>query len=296
VATIEISDKALAQLDELAERSRKSQGEVLDTAARALHRAWVGSPPEPGEDPIPFKKEFSDNNAHVVLRQKDANNFLRAEGFRYGNITVPAGGDSTDLASIPDFLTWLIPRYGRHSLPALIHDHLIGKDTVGKEREDADTLFRDSMGETKVPFIRRWVMWSAVSIFTQIERPWRGPGAYFRVLAYLWLLLFAATGFVIHFGLAGWWRVPWFAADPVRFVAIAFIGPALLSFAWGWIRYRVGLIGAYALLILPGAIIGLVPALVIYHLLEQVSKPVLMVLQRANPNVKVNPVLVKNAS
>lgn len=56
------------------------------------------------------------------------------------------------------------------------------------------------------------------------------------------------------------------------------------------------MISAYALLILPGAIIGLVPALVIYHLLEQVSKPVLMVLQRANPNVKVNPVLVKNAS
>lgn len=295
MATIEMSDKALAQFDELAERSGRSRAEILDTAARALHRAWVGSPPARGEERIPFKKEFSDNDAHVVLRQKDANNFLRAEGFRYKDITVPAGGDSTDLASIPDFLTWLVPRYGRHSLPALLHDHLIGKDTVGEKRENADRLFRDSMGETQVPFIRRWVMWSAVSIFTQLERPLKRPGAYFRLLAYPWLAVFAITGFLLHFGLAGWWRVPWYVADPVRFLAVALISPALLSFAWGWGRYRVGLISAYALLVLPGAVLGLVPALVIYHVLEQASKPVLKILQRFNPEVKVNPVLVKNA-
>jgi Protein of unknown function (DUF1353) len=70
----------------------------------------------------------------------------------------------TDFASVPRFFVWCIPRYGRYTKAAIIHDHL-WRDQVAKGNislRDADGLFRQAMRELGVPFLRRWMMWAAV--------------------------------------------------------------------------------------------------------------------------------------
>jgi hypothetical protein len=76
--------------------------------------------------------------------------FILEEPFRLHRVgqtdIVVKRGDVTDLASVPAFLTWLVPRYGRHTLPALLHDQLVEPGMDPDEREGADTILRDTMG------------------------------------------------------------------------------------------------------------------------------------------------------
>jgi hypothetical protein len=73
-------------------------------------------------------------------------------------------GMGTDFASVPRVFVWLLPRYGRYTKAAIIHDYLwrtrVGEGDV--TWKDADGLFRRAMRELGVPFLRRWMMWSAV--------------------------------------------------------------------------------------------------------------------------------------
>ena len=81
--------------------------------------------------------------------------------------TVPPPTDPdfvTDLTSVPQLLTWLVPKSGKHLPAALVHDGLVDETTI--DRFEADQLFRDGMGDLDVGFIRRWIMWTAVSIET----------------------------------------------------------------------------------------------------------------------------------
>lgn len=81
---------------------------------------------------------------------------------RVDTFTVPAGSD-TDFASVPEIFQWLIPRSGRYTKPAVLHDFLCRHGTeVGCPVEDADGLFRRSMADVGVPFFTRWIMWTAV--------------------------------------------------------------------------------------------------------------------------------------
>ena len=74
---------------------------------------------------------------------------------------------------MPAVLQWIVLRYGQHTLPALLHDQLVDNDLV-HDRERADRIFRDAMGEQGVPIVRRWLMWAAVSIGTiVITRRWK---------------------------------------------------------------------------------------------------------------------------
>ncbi len=75
---------------------------------------------------------------------------------------VPAG-QTTDFASVPRIFVWFLPRYGRYTKAAILHDYLWGeKVPKGMSRIDADGLFRQAMRELNVPFLRRWIMWAAV--------------------------------------------------------------------------------------------------------------------------------------
>ena len=88
---------------------------------------------------------------------------------------VASESNSTDLASIPPFLTWLVPKDGRHTPAAILHDALIG-GTVGvdyqtstEEQVDdahADYVFREAMKDLGVRWLRRWLMWCAVTLRT----------------------------------------------------------------------------------------------------------------------------------
>lgn len=69
----------------------------------------------------------------------------------------------TDFASVPRFFVWFIPRYGRYTRAAILHDSLWDRARAGTmEWRDADGIFRRAMHELNVPFLRRWIMWAGV--------------------------------------------------------------------------------------------------------------------------------------
>ena len=100
-------------------------------------------------------KENTDTGTWIL--QKDLIYEARWETF-----TVPAGFD-TNFASVPRALWWLVPRYGRHTKAAVVHDWLWHEAREGRfDKADADGIFRRAMRELRVGFVRRWMMWAAV--------------------------------------------------------------------------------------------------------------------------------------
>jgi uncharacterized membrane protein len=79
-------------------------------------------------------------------------------------------------------------------------------------RADADGLFRRSMRELKVPFVRRWIMWAAVRINSHLSHAGAGQIAVWLLIALpalafiiapalmilIWLLLFSLIEFVFY--------------------------------------------------------------------------------------------------
>jgi hypothetical protein len=83
---------------------------------------------------------------------------------------VPAGF-TTDFASVPQALTWLVPRYGRYTKAAILHDFLWRRCREGHFGwADADGILRRAMRELDVPFLRRWLMWGAVRLAGIVTR------------------------------------------------------------------------------------------------------------------------------
>jgi uncharacterized protein DUF1353 len=58
---------------------------------------------------------------------------------------IPAGAQ-TDFASVPALFQWLIPRSGRYTKAAVLHDHLWRTPIDGVSQGDADAIFRRCMG------------------------------------------------------------------------------------------------------------------------------------------------------
>src|SRR3954451_8276838 len=84
--------------------------------------------------------------------------------------TVPAGF-STDFASVPQPLTWLVPRYGRYTKAAILHDYLWGLCRNGEvDWADRDGLLRRAMRKLDVPFLPPWLMWGAVRLAAILSR------------------------------------------------------------------------------------------------------------------------------
>lgn len=67
----------------------------------------------------------------------------------------------TDFASIPTYVRWVIPPFGRHAIAAVLHDWLY---TVGQpgRRPEADHIFRLALAELGVGLVRRNAMYAAV--------------------------------------------------------------------------------------------------------------------------------------
>ena len=114
---------------------------------------------------------------------------------------VPRSGKlGTDLASIPAFASWLIPKDGRHTQAALLHDAMIvdaakGEvpDYIGppvKDDEEADRIFREGMQASGVPFVRRWMIWTAVAM----RSLWMSRGPWHKVRLLVSVPLFAIFG------------------------------------------------------------------------------------------------------
>jgi hypothetical protein len=119
-------------------------------------------------------------------------------------------GMNTDFASIPRVFTWFLPRYGKYTKAAVLHDYLWRRKAVAGEISwiDADAIFRRAMRELDVAFLRRWIMWAAVRWGALLKKG----------------------------GLDGWWRESWrvvlitLLALPILLPPAAVILVALLAF------------------------------------------------------------------
>ena len=106
-------------------------------------------------------------NAEVVVKQVDEKDWEVRRPLRYRGrrevLEVPVE-QGTDFASVPLPFTWFLPRYGAYTKAAILHDFLwrerAAKGTM--KWVEADGIFRRAMRELGVPFLRRWIMWSAV--------------------------------------------------------------------------------------------------------------------------------------
>jgi hypothetical protein len=110
---------------------------------------------------MPFISDLSVrqvNGSHTWILTED----LIYDGF-HASFVVPAGFQ-TDFASIPRWLNWLIPKYGkRYNKAAVLHDHLCIEARGGRfSRRDADGLFRRCLREASVIYWRRRLMWIGV--------------------------------------------------------------------------------------------------------------------------------------
>ena len=133
-----------------------------------------------------FYRPGSADPAKWILERIDAGTFrvtqqieyLDCDGFTYA-FPLDLAHNTTDFASIPFFLTWLVPRDGRHTPAAILHDSFIGgtegedyatTKPEGVSDEHADYLFREAMRHAEVGFVRRWMMWAGVSLRTMALR------------------------------------------------------------------------------------------------------------------------------
>lgn len=96
--------------------------------------------------------------------------------------TVPKGF-KTDGASIPAALGWLIQNFGRHAKAAFLHDMFckaLNDDAPIVNSRDADGIFRRTLRELNVGFLRRWTMWCGVrwgALFNKKRRKGFGKDA-----------------------------------------------------------------------------------------------------------------------
>lgn len=69
-------------------------------------------------------------------------------------------GFLTDFASVPWFVQWWIPKWGKYGSPAVVHDWLYWRQTTS--REDADNILLDAMHVAGVDVVRKYAIYWAV--------------------------------------------------------------------------------------------------------------------------------------
>lgn len=221
---------------------------------------------------------------------------------KIGQLQVPATENEpfvTDLASVPRILTWLVPRYGKYTKAAVLHDYYctyfrqeavetlpmaseVFKKGIAEEaerrsielddRSDADEIFRLAMTELKVPWITRWLMWTAVSWATLVTSlrtgrssrkglQWVGRAVLLAGVAAAVVLFFTGRfGALLDLSLGWKW---------LRVVALAYVlwaGIALVVLAAGYVaqgRWDRGPVYLFALLLTVAALPLLAPLLIL---------------------------------
>jgi hypothetical protein len=167
----------------------------------------------------------------VVVKELGDDVWELVEPLRYAGNTdtfVVPPGFRTDFASVPRLFVWLLPKYGRYTRAAILHDFLCDEAREGRiDRDDADGLFRRSMRELGVSFLRRWIMWAAVAVATQwLKLRRRLPGgisvkrvAQLVVFGVPAALFFAPPAFVVLL-----WLVVFWLAEAVVYLGLRLFG------------------------------------------------------------------------
>jgi len=166
----------------------------------------------------------------------------------------------TDLASIPWFFAWLVPGLGTHLPAILVHDALVlskgeAPAHIGPPvtREQADRILRDAMASLGTPVIRRWLIWTAVTLATAVTT--LKPRWYWPTVVIGSLLIIVALGTLATLDLLGVWNVlPWMGDRPLPVelglgALFAVLIPAMLSLLWLRL-WKAGVITGIALALL----------------------------------------------
>lgn len=198
----------------------------------------------------------------------------RRIGYRdrhHGDLLVPADCATfySDLTSVPALFTWLVPKSGDHLPAALIHDGLVRTegsppDHIGPDmsRVEADRVFRDAMADAGTGVIRRWIVWTAVTLATMWAQ--QGTAESARLRAYYRWVMTATLASIAWLGYQAtadlvdrsgrWWctyELPWIVGaewwqELLSGAAGAVAVPLVLSVLWGRFR-RAGAIAGVML-------------------------------------------------
>lgn len=250
-------------------------------------------PPDRGADPIVrLERVLIDGREQFRMTRR-----IAYDDRELGQILVPKalGTFVTDLTSVPMIMTWLVPKTGEHLPAALLHDGLItplGNDadyisTDGNtvNRIEADRIFRDAMADRGTGLVRRWLIWSAVTLGTIFStndlglskaRTWR-----YRIAMAGSLLVIVYLGVCATLDLVDtrWWgfaRLPWMGdrswwVEILGGGAAAIAVPFLLGLTWG--KFRVaGWVGGITTSLLIHVMVFLVGLTVLYQVTERFTK------------------------
>jgi hypothetical protein len=166
--------------------------------------------------------------SEVVVRQTGHEDWELVEPLTYLGKTdtfeVPAG-QATDFASVPRIFVWFLPRYGSYTKAAILHDHLWREHAAAGEMSwiDADAIFRRALRELEVPFLRRWIMWTAVR-WAALPKP-RGREGWWREAWRVLLVTLVAIPFlvppalVVAVCLVAFWVLEWVLWLPIQLLA-----------------------------------------------------------------------------
>ncbi|SEB53412.1 Protein of unknown function [Nocardioides exalbidus] len=251
-----------------------------------------GEPPDPGTDPRIVLERHAEEGVELFELERRLAYLDR----HVGELLVPASPDfRTDLTSVPALFTWLVPKTGAHLPAALLHDALVAgpddpssyvsTDGVEVDRVEADRIFRDAMADTGTGVIRRWIVWTAVTvatIFVGRPVPWsRARQWTYRVVAGLTIATIVYLGYSSTSDLfdRSWWGavdVPWmgerpFVVELAGGLAGAIVVPLALSLLWGRLRMA-GAIAGVMLAVLLHVTVGLAVIAATYVALERLAR------------------------
>lgn len=251
-----------------------------------------GEPADAGADPRIVLERHSEEGVETFSLERRLAYLDR----HLGELLVPADPDfRTDLTSVPALFTWLVPKTGAHLPAALLHDALVAgpgdptsyvsTDGHVVDRVSADRIFRDAMADTGTGVIRRWIVWSAVTvatIFVGREVPW-SPARHwsYRIaagvtIATILYLGYSSTSDLVDRSWLGAVDVPWMGdrSWPVEVaggLSGAIVLPLALSLLWGRLRVA-GAIAGVMLAVLLHVTVGLAVISGTYLALERLAR------------------------
>ena len=251
-----------------------------------------GEPPDPGADPRIVLERHAEEGVETFTLERRLAYLDR----HVGELLVPADtGFRTDLTSVPALFTWLVPKTGAHLPAALLHDALVAGrvdpasyvSTGGRvvDRVSADRIFRDAMADTGTGVIRRWIVWTAVTvatIFVGREVPWsRARHWSYRVAAGVTIVAilyigYCATNDLFDRSWLGALDVPWMGErswwiEVLGGLSGAIVLPLALSLLWGRLRMA-GAIAGVMLAVLLHVTVGLAVIGASYLALERLAR------------------------
>ncbi|MFC7360714.1 DUF1353 domain-containing protein [Nocardioides astragali] len=251
-----------------------------------------GEPPDPGADPRIVLERHAEEGVETFALERRLAYLDR----HVGELLVPADHDfRTDLTSVPALFTWLVPKTGAHLPAALLHDALVGGRvdpasyvaTEGHvvDRVRADRIFRDAMADTGTGVIRRWIVWTAVTvatIFVGRDVPWsRAKHWSYRVAAGVTIVAilyigYSATSDLFDRSWPAAVDVPWMGerswwVEVLGGLSGAIVLPLALSLLWGRLRMA-GAIAGVMLAVLLHVTVGLAMIGASYIALERLAR------------------------